>query len=132
MLVLSLSVAVINLQLFNGAMEWYKRKESNIGLGRLDILTDAVEAHRSENDTVQQFIEDDCTVGENHFIAGAQFTSAYKNWCDENSIKPLGGRRLSEVMRRKGFESKQKWANNKNLKSWLGIGLRIEQDRVLT
>ncbi len=110
----------------DGAVAWNKRKNDGIGLGKPNIINVLIQEHRAENDTVQQFIDDSCVIGENHFIVGSQFTISYKNWCDENSIKPLGGRRLGEVMRRKGYDNKQKWIKNKNMKSWLGISLRIE------
>lgn len=108
----------------DGAMAWYQRKEANIGLGHPEIITHAVLAHRNENDTVAQFIEDCCIVGSEQYAVGAQLTAAYRDWCNENSLPQLGGRRLGEALRRKGFENKNKRIQGgQQKKCWLGLGL---------
>lgn len=109
----------------DGAKSWYQRKATNIGLGHPEIITNAVQSHRNENDTVAQFIEDCCIVGPDQYAAGAQLTIAYKDWCNENSLPPLGGRRLGEALRHKGYTYKAKLISGKTKKCWLGIGLEI-------
>ncbi len=91
-----------------GAMQWYKQLEDGQGLGRLDIITSATQAHRDENDTVQQFIDECCKVGDDLYIVGKTFTYQYTEWCKENNITPLGGRRRGEAMRAKDFKYGQK------------------------
>ncbi|MHC4621692.1 MAG: phage/plasmid primase, P4 family, partial [Planctomycetota bacterium] len=57
-----------------GAIAWYQRKAQNIGLGRPEIVKNAVKSHRNENDTVAQFIDDCCLVGPEQYAVGAQLT----------------------------------------------------------
>lgn len=109
-----------------GAMIWHERKVENVGLGQPDMVRGAVKIHRADNDTVAQFIEDCCSVDPEQYAVGAQLSAAYRDYCNENGIKPLGGRRLGESMRGKGFESKKKRLSPTNVKKcWLGIGLLV-------
>lgn len=107
----------------DGAKSWYRHKAKNIGLGRPDIITNTVQTHRDENDTVAQFIDDCCIIGPDQYTVGAQLTTTYRDWCNENGFPALGGRRLGEALRRKGYTHKQKKVASKNAKCWTGLGL---------
>lgn len=109
----------------DGAKEWYRVHDANTGLGHPQIIDQTTQIHRDENDTVKQFIADCCIMGNEQYTVGTQFTKAYKQWCEENDFIPLGGRRLGDAMRKKGFTYGQKWASEiqKNTKCWFGIGL---------
>jgi putative DNA primase/helicase len=108
----------------DGAMEWYKRLDAGQGLGRPAIIESATTDHRTQNDTIQQFIDECCTVGDGLYCKSSAFIQAYRRWCDDNGHKPLGAIRIREALERMKFHRKQVKQDGTNLgQCWLGVGL---------
>jgi hypothetical protein len=49
------------------------------------------------------------------------FTSSYAEWCKENQLSSLGGRRIKQSLIAKKFEPGQKKIGQKNTKVWFGL-----------
>ena len=113
----------------HGAMEWYKRVEDDdVGMTPPKIVQDTTQAHRDENDSVQQFIDERCVVGDELIAQGRLMTSEYIDWCKESNISPLGSRTFGEVMRGKGFTKKNARLSMGTKMCWHGIGLQVTAD----
>lgn len=81
--------------LVEGCLEWHKN-----GLNPPEIITRSTNAYRSDEDILQQFIDDACLVGPEHAEKAKPLYDHYKTWMIENSLKPLSntrfGRKMSE------------------------------------
>lgn len=109
-----------------GAMIWCQatNKGDDKILEQPQIVRDAVETHREENDTIQLFMNDCCVFGDNFKVKGTLFTTAYKEWCKENSYPALGGKNIKIDMAAKGFINKTVRASPVlTFKGYEGVGL---------
>jgi putative DNA primase/helicase len=87
----------------DGCLEWQR-----IGLAPPKIVTEATDAYFSDQDIIQQWMED-CTSdgGPFAFTPTSQLFASWKNWCDERNLKPGSGNALSDALDDRGFERKK-------------------------
>ncbi len=83
----------------DGCLEWQR-----IGLAPPKSVLDATEIYFSDQDTLQQWL-DDCTAdgGPFAFTRTTELFASWKAWCEPGNVKPGTERALSEALADKGF-----------------------------
>ncbi len=94
--------------------------------GRLiptDSIVAAGEAYRASQNPVQEFIDDECTVGDELSMTVVIFKKAYDEWVGQSKRNrtDLSKPDFNVAMAALGYVQKQKKVGGKNLKRWLGI-----------
>ncbi len=112
--------------LVEGAKHWYTFYDKGQKFPTPHLVNQSTLANRQENDTLGQFIEECCTIGENCKVIGTVFLRAYTDWCNDNGFTPKMAKSLGVSMRAKGFEYKPARYDNIEIvkKSWIGISLK--------
>ena len=117
--------------ILNWAIEGYKKwKES--GLTKPPAIMETTEQYREEEDSIGQFIEDECEIEKNTYVQSATFKDRIKNY-----NKYLTQKSIDEYMRRKGFRPKldRLYIDGKQTRCYIGICLKngfhkhIQQDQ---
>ena len=77
-------------------------------LGPPAIVLDATEEYFSEQDTLQQWL-DECAEdgGEFALTRTADLFASWKTWCDAHNLKPGSEQGFSGALRDKGFQKKR-------------------------
>lgn len=107
--------------LIEGAIEWYKLHEAGERLPKLALIDQTTKDHRAKNDMIQMFLDEWKAMAADdpqHYDIDKIPATAYKNWCEENSLKPLGAKRLRPAMERRGYTYKNTKRNGVQLKAW--------------
>lgn len=86
------------------------------GLTVPEILSTATNKYRTEQDTVQQFLNDECTVAHGMTISRQNLYSRYASWCSLNGLQALSSNRLSRKLTAKGFTLMA------DKRTWMGVG----------
>ena len=97
---------ILNLLLKSLGIYW---KE---GLRVPQSLSRATNSYRSDQDLIQQFIDDRCKSGPDRTITKASLYEMYRLWCLDNGCRAVSSNRLSRNLTAKGFEispDKRKW-----------------------
>lgn len=84
--------------ILNWALDGLKDYNTLGGLKPPEKVVKAVKAYRVENDTVQQFVEEVCTIGASCTITGPDLYEAYKQFCIDSGRKSLGLVKFNGVM----------------------------------
>jgi len=106
-----------------GCAEW-----QSSGLDAPEEVRKATEAYRTEMDTLAAFIEDRCVVREGLVAPATRLYKRYQMWCDDAGEKPHTQRTFGVKLGERGFEStKITRGPYKDLKGWVGIGLRTNE-----
>jgi putative DNA primase/helicase len=85
--------------LVDGCLEWQRN-----GLKPPDVVEQATDQYREEEDILLSFIEDTCVKGPNYHIRANDFYSHYKQWMLNNGLKPMSGTKFGQKMK-KCFDS---------------------------
>jgi putative DNA primase/helicase len=90
------------------------RQYSASGLRLPDSLSTATNIYRSEEDLVQQFIDEKCDVVAGAEISKEQLYDRYRRWCGDSGVYPVNTNIFSRKLTSKGFEQRSK-------RHWLGL-----------
>jgi len=90
------------------------------GLGSCPDVEEATNKFRTENDTIQQFINECCDVRGNFTVPSQELYNAYFGFCDELGELHLTKQEFKGKIEEKGFEHK------KGMKTKSYIGLRLK------
>jgi P4 family phage/plasmid primase-like protien len=86
------------------------------GLEIPNTLTKATQEYRTEQDVVQQFLDDECVTAPEKTIPRSTLYSKYTLWCSGNGLYGVSSNRLSRKLKAKGFKLRE------DKRTWLGIG----------
>jgi putative DNA primase/helicase len=100
--------------LVRGFFEWKQQ-----GLNPPAKVTDATAEYRETEDTIGQFIAEQCVVNESARVKASEFYKQYETWCEENGHKPVWGNTFGQRIVAK-FPKK---STNKGF-CYLGVGIR--------
>lgn len=103
-----------------GAVAWYS---SPYGLSEPTEITTAREAHRSELDNVQRFIDDDCKLLAGSRVVGSLLYLKYESWCNDNGVHPKKRRAFTIALSRKNIHAKKAKVKGKVQRVYTGIEL---------
>lgn len=105
--------AILNWML-EGSIAWQRE-----GLGIPKEVRDASEGYRKEMDVIEQFIADECIVGEGEKVGANELFKSYQAWADETGEYKMNKNKFGTKMKDK-FESKRLSAGI----HYMGINLR--------
>jgi P4 family phage/plasmid primase-like protien len=104
-----------------GCMYWQQE-----GLGQPAAIEQATADYRSEMDTLADFLDDRCVIGEHFQVTSGEMYSAYSDWCTNNGETAASQRRLGIQLKERGFRP----SRDTSRRFWKGIGLvKNEEDR---
>jgi len=87
------------------------------GLDDIEPVTEAIKAHRTESDTVSQFLTEDdhveVTGNENDMVGATALYRRYSEWCDVNRVRGvLGPKRFANRLESLGLKSRRLASGN--------------------
>jgi putative DNA primase/helicase len=103
------------------AIEGYKKWADN-GLTKPDVIMETTEIYRYEEDSIGQFIEDECVVDDNFVVPCKEFKARIQAY-----NKYLTQKKISEYMRKKGFLPPENRRIVKESQVRCYIGLRLKE-----
>jgi len=86
------------------------------GLEIPNTLTKATQKYRTEQDLVQQFLDDECQTASEKTIPKSTLYLKYTMWCSANGLHGVSSNRLSRKLKDKGFKLRE------DKRTWLGVG----------
>ena len=89
----------------------------NTGLKIPDSLLKATLKYRTEEDRIQQFLDEECVTEPGKKILKACLYTKYRNWCGENGLCALSSYRFARKIGAKGYSVR------KDKRTWEGIDL---------
>jgi P4 family phage/plasmid primase-like protien len=104
-----------------GAIEWYQS-----GLPKCEVIENATQDYREEEDTLSPFFTECCLIGEEYKCYAAQLAEAWKKWAVDNGENPdrctpkAFGKKMSG---RKGFARIRNSDRNNRKVMYTGIAL---------
>src|SRR5256884_1842383 len=102
--------------LVQGHIDWHKR-------GHLEppkAVKDATQAYRAEMDTVSNFIEEECLIGDGKTVSTKILLERFESWCEQNGEK-YDPKTLKTALRERGLHSTKSTGGRYY---WQGIGLK--------
>ena len=105
--------------LYDGCADYIKN-----GLSAPECIVEATNNYRKLHDRVGNFLEDVCTVGDDHKIIRGNLYSAYSQWCmkPDNKYKPMGSTSFYNEIAKRGFPIKRRTEGT----YVLGLDLKVE------
>jgi putative DNA primase/helicase len=100
-----------------GCLEWQRR-----GLNAPAVVDEATQAYRKESDTLGNFLEECCEVGERLVISSADLWKAYSNWAIENGVGGLNRKAFKNRLESRGFKARP--IGHRRTRSFVGLGLK--------
>jgi putative DNA primase/helicase len=97
-----------------GCLEWWR-----LGLREPTTIAAATDHYREEMDTVEQFIDDECTLDPASEVTSKELYAAYKTWCSGHDEDPMTQKYFGNALAKKGLTRKK--VNSK--RGWRGIAL---------
>jgi putative DNA primase/helicase len=85
-----------------GCLEWQR-----FGLREPEAIAAATEGYREEMDTVEQFIDDECTQGPSYEVTSKVLYAAYKTWCSNHDEDPMSQKYFGDSLKQKGLYSQE-------------------------
>lgn len=64
----------------------------------------ATREYRSAEDTIGQFVSENCTEHPSATTKFSCFIKAYESWCLENGERPMGGKRVGSWLQKRGYK----------------------------
>jgi len=113
------SLDAIFAWMVSGAIDWYAIKGT--GLPMPDEIKKATDEHRAALDSITQFTDEMCVMGDDLFVVGSRLYMAYKAWCEDEGYMPLGRKRFTQSMANKGVLSKSKRTHLGVKRGYVGI-----------
>jgi len=85
-----------------GAVKWRK-----YGLGEPQEVSAATDGYRSEQDFLAPFLTECCAIQDGAEESIGKVYDRFKSWSDEAGEKTISRKRLSTMLKERGFESYQ-------------------------
>ena len=95
-----------------GCIEWQKR-----GLDVPDDVRRATAQCRKEMDLLDEFLEDECTIGPGNKISLADAYSGYAQWADQVCQDAIGKNAFGNLMKQRGFAQ----SKSGGVRYWIGL-----------
>ncbi|MFT8316960.1 MAG: phage/plasmid primase, P4 family [Sporolactobacillus sp.] len=108
--------------LFNLAVRGLNRLEHNENFTQSDSVDDALNTYQGIKNNIDQFIEDECLLKNTYNIATADLHNAYKKFCDDLHMEPLGLIKFGEHLKKKYNLTKGR-SHGEKCEHWKGIKL---------
>lgn len=103
------------------AVEGFRRWHERGHLVKPACVIEACKAYRSEMDTAQAFIDDECTIGPDLYVPVGALYDAYVNWAKGSHVPPAKMHLFGTLLQQKGIK-KVKSGSWK----WKGLSLKAQ------
>jgi putative DNA primase/helicase len=103
--------------LVRGALKWRQQ-----GLGEPQEVLSATDGYRSEQDFLAPFLAECCTTGGDYEESVGKLYERFKSWAEESGERPISRKRLSSMLKERGFENCQDTSDH--CYYWKGIKLK--------
>jgi putative DNA primase/helicase len=98
--------------LVRGCLDWQEQ-----GLNPPDVVKLATKEYQQGQDTIEQFIEEECTVFCSNEVKTSTLYAAYRNWAKSSGIRPMSRNAFGREMTHKPYE------RDKRNNGWYYLGL---------
>lgn len=105
--------------ILNWALEGLQEYRKS-GLSIPSSVRDATQEYRSEMDLFGDWLIDCCDQTPSSEAPAKSLYKSYRNWCENNGLKPMSQKALSQKLKRRGFEGKHTRFGT----SYIGLQLR--------
>jgi putative DNA primase/helicase len=106
--------------LVDGCLKWREA-----GLGMPEEVKAATSSYRNEMDMIQEFINDECIIGDALQAPVKHLFAAYERWADGNGEKSISKKMFGARLDEKGFDS---YRGRQGVRHRIGIGIKQEGD----
>lgn len=105
----------------DGCLKWQRD-----GLKDPQIVSSATGDYRGQMDTIGQFLDDCCDIGDdNYYVMATPLYDAYKQWCIDMGERPESQRSLGLKLNDRGLKSSRIPSGpNKGRTEWQGVKIR--------
>lgn len=97
-----------------GCLQWQLE-----GLGEPDIVRNATDEYRIDQDILADFISDRCTESVTGMVTRKDMYESYSQWCSDNGQKPISTRNFTSRLRERGIDEHKIHGQ----RYWLGVDL---------
>jgi putative DNA primase/helicase len=94
------------------------------GLAPPDMVTQATSEYRSQQDVMQQFIDERCVLDPGAEAAASELYEAYRVWCEASGERPICKRDFGLELKARGLQE----TRNAVRRGWAGIRLSKESE----
>jgi len=106
--------------LVDGCLKWQKDGT----LIPTESIRKQTEEYRNDMNPIKAFIDDECIIGSELFVAVTELRQLYDTWANINGYdEKLSTREFSDLMRESGYKKSSNRVNGKVVKCWQGISL---------
>lgn len=106
--------------LVDGCLKWREA-----GLGMPEAVLAATSRYRNEMDLIQEFINDECVIGDTFQTPVRHLFAAFEQWADGNGEKTISKKMFGARLDEKGFDS---YRGRQGVRHRIGIGIKQEGD----
>ena len=99
-----------------GCLDWQQN-----GLPMAQIVEDATNEYRAAEDTLGQFIEENCIVGEHYQVSSQMLYDVYAEWAKRSNAYVVSLQKFGRQLTERGFQVRPSGAGGKKVR--FGIGL---------
>lgn len=96
-----------------GYYEWLEK-----GLAPPSSVLSSTKEYRRSEDSIEQFLEECCVIGEGKIARAGELREAYIDFCKEDGFKPIGEKKFAQTMRQRFYKDRDKIG-----KYYKGLGL---------
>jgi putative DNA primase/helicase len=107
-----------------GCLAWQRD-----GLGEPAAVREQTDAYQAESDPLREFFQLRCVFEPAARIPRKQLRLAYEEYAKENGAEPLGAKRFSEGLKRRGVEGGNVRHNGRTHDGWRGVRLASDAER---
>jgi putative DNA primase/helicase len=105
--------------MIDGCLDWQQN-----GLIRPAVVAEATETYFTEQDTLNQWIAENCDTGNNSSDTTANLFTSWSEWATANGEKPGTTKWFSQALQKQGYVSVSEAPNHRKKRGFIGISVR--------
>lgn len=116
--------------IFNRCVAGYRGFISRGSFAESTVVEQSIQSYVAENDTVMEFLEDECEILDEGSISTMKLYANYSHYCDSCNIKPLSkvqfGKRIkNRLLRKYGYDRSSRFREgDRQVRGFTGIRLQ--------
>jgi len=110
--------------ILNRALNGLHRLFDNEEFTMPEQVTEALENYKRDSDSVEAFIADKVVIGAYQSVPKRLFYFEYRNWCEEQGLRPFSQKKLKETLLRVIPDVKEQ--RDGSYGSWRWVGINID------
>lgn len=97
---------------------------SNQRFSASETANDLLDSYKLSNDNIIQFTAEACVFGDGYMTDKRTLYTAYKEFCDGNSLRPVSQRRFNAALLEKNVKVYETRNHFSNKRAWKGVALK--------